>query len=182
MNKNDNTAIIVNRGGVEKGAKLSNELTANEHVPQAHKISLKNIDKDEEVIRYGEVIGLARKKIEKGSWIKDSSMNLPIPPNLDSLNEFAKVTPLTPANEEYTFSGYRNADGTVGIKNILGITTSVQCVKGVVEFAVKKIKEELLPYYKNVDDVVPITHNYGCGVAINAEDAKIAIRIVKNLS
>ena len=36
----------------------------------------------------------------------------------------------------YTFEGYRNADGTVGTNNILAISTSVQCVSGVVEHAV----------------------------------------------
>ncbi|MEZ5448406.1 MAG: UxaA family hydrolase [Thiolinea sp.] len=31
----------------------------------------------------------------------------------------------------YTFEGYRNADGSVGTRNILAIATSVQCVAGV---------------------------------------------------
>jgi len=37
-----------------------------------------------------------------------------------------------------------------------------------VDFAVKRIKREILPRYKNVDDVVAIAHHYGCGVAIDA--------------
>nr|WGD59113.1 UxaA family hydrolase [Bacillus subtilis] len=53
------------------------------------------------------------------------------------------------------------------------MTTSVQCVVGVLDYAVKRIKEELLPKYPNVDDVVQLHHQYGCGVAINAPDAVI---------
>jgi hypothetical protein len=49
--------------------------------------------------------------------------------------------------EGFTFEGYRNADGTVGTRNILGITTTVQCVTGVLDHAVKRIKDELLPKY-----------------------------------
>jgi galactarate dehydratase len=75
--------------------------------------------------------------------------------------------PLPPL-EGYTFEGYRNADGSVGTKNLLGITTSVHCVAGVVDYVVKIIERDLLPKYPNVDGVVGLNHLYGCGVAINA--------------
>ena len=32
-----------------------------------------------------------------------------------------------------------------------------------------------------MDDVVPINHAYGCGVAINAPEAKVPIRALRNL-
>ena len=82
----------------------------------------------------------------------------------------------------YTFEGFRNKDGTVGTKNILAISTSVQCVSGTMEFALKRIKAELLPKYPNVDDVVVLTHAYGCGVAINAPDATVPIRTLQSLA
>src|SRR5437868_12922297 len=93
----------------------------------------------------------------------------------------AKPEPL-PALEGYTFEGYRNADGSVGTRNILAITTTVQCVSGVVEHAVRRIKAELLPRYPNVDDVVGLEHTYGCGVAIDAPDAVIPIRTLRNIA
>jgi len=40
----------------------------------------------------------------------------------------------------------------------------------------------LLPKYPNVDDVVALAHSYGCGVAIDAPDAVIPIRTVRNIS
>jgi galactarate dehydratase len=73
-------------------------------------------------------------------------------------------------------------DGTVGTKNLLGISTSVQCVAGVVEFAARRIRDELLPRYPNVDDVVALTHTYGCGVAINAPGADVPIRTLRNMA
>src|SRR5206468_4164147 len=60
--------------------------------------------------------------------------------------------------------------------------TTVQCVAGVVDFAVKRIKSELLPRYPNVDDVVALEHHYGCGVGIDAPDASIPIRTLRNIS
>ena len=76
--------------------------------------------------------------------------------------------PPLPPLEGYTFEGYRNADGSVGTQNILGITTTVQCVAPTVDYAVRRIQAEILPRFPNVDDVVAITHTYGCGVAIDA--------------
>ena len=87
-----------------------------------------------------------------------------------------------PPLDGFTFEGYRNADGSVGTRNILAITTTVQCVAGVVDFAVARIKAELLPRYPNVDDVVGLEHTYGCGVAIDAPGAMIPIRTLRNIS
>jgi galactarate dehydratase len=84
--------------------------------------------------------------------------------------------------DEYTFAGFRNADGSVGTRNLLAVTTTVQCVSGVVDHAVRRVRDELLPKYPNVDDVVPLEHIYGCGVAIDAPDAEIPIRTLRNIS
>ncbi len=107
---------------------------------------------------------------------------MPDAPDLDKL-EIASAVPERAARPEgYTFEGFRNRDGSVGIKNILAISTSVQCVAGTLEFALQRIKAELLPRYPNVDDVVALTHTYGCGVAINAPDAMIPIRTLHNIA
>jgi galactarate dehydratase len=58
----------------------------------------------------------------------------------------------------------------------------VQCVAGVTEFAVDRIKSRAAAAYPNVDDVVALEHGYGCGVAIDAPDAKIPIRTLRNIS
>ncbi len=90
--------------------------------------------------------------------------------------------PAPPPLEGFTFEGFRNADGTAGTKNLLGITSTVQCVAPTVEFAVRRIKAEILPRYKNVDDVLAITYPYGCGVAINAPGSEIPIRTIANFA
>jgi len=87
-----------------------------------------------------------------------------------------------PALEGYTFEGYRNPDGSVGTRNVLAITTTVQCVAGVVDHAVQRIRSELLGRFANVDDAIGLEHIYGCGVAIDAPDADIPIRTLRNIS
>ncbi len=182
VNPQDNVAIVVNEGGLPKGTVFDNGLVLQEYVPQGHKAALVDMDKDEALVRYGEIIGYAVRRIEKGSWIDESLVKLPSPPQLDELPLADKIpAPLSPLGG-YTFEGYRNEDGSVGTKNVLGITTSVQCVASVLDYAVKRIKAEILPKYRNVDDVIALNHSYGCGVAIDAPEAKIPIRTIRNLA
>jgi galactarate dehydratase len=182
MQDGDNVAIVVNAGGLPEGTQFDCGLTLREHVPQAHKVALVDIPVNAPVLRYGVAIGYAIRDLPAGSWVNEHLLRMPDARELHDL-PIATVKPSPqPTLEGYTFEGYRNADGSVGTRNILAITTTVQCVAGVVEYAVKRIKHELLPLYPNVDDVVGLEHSYGCGVAIDAPNAKIPIRTLRNIS
>ncbi|MBC3806603.1 galactarate dehydratase [Undibacterium seohonense] len=182
MHERDNVAIVVNDGGLPAGTQFQNGLTLLEAVPQGHKVALIDIAKGDAITRYNVTIGYALAGIAAGSWIQEALVQLPPARELQNLPIANRKPPEMPALEGYTFQGFRNPDGSVGTRNILAITTTVQCVAGVVEYAVKRIKEELLPKFSNVDDVVGLEHTYGCGVAIDAPDAMIPIRTVRNIS
>ena len=182
MHERDNVAIVANDGGLQPGAVFACGLTLREHVPQGHKVALVDLAEGAAVCRYDVVIGFALKEIAAGSWLHERLLKMPAARGLDGLPKAtAKAVVMTPL-AGYTFEGYRNADGSVGSRNILAITTTVQCVAGVVDFALKRIKAELLPRYPNVDDVVGLEHSYGCGVAIDAPGAEIPIRTLRNIS
>ncbi|CAH2601353.1 galactarate dehydratase [Rhodovastum atsumiense] len=182
VHPDDNVAIVVNANGLPAGTEFPSGLTLREHVPQGHKVNLVDLAEGEPIRRYGEVIGHAQRPVPRGSWIEESLVRLPPAPRLDELPLATAVPPPQPPLEGYTFEGYRNADGSVGTRNLLGISTSVQCVAGVVEYAAQRIRTELLPRFPNVDDVVALTHTYGCGVAINAPGAAVPIRTVRNIA
>lgn len=182
VHPDDNVAIVVNEGGLRAGAKFDSGLVLTENIPEAHKVTLTDIQAGAPIIRYGSVIGFAERDIPKGSWMHEEKMRLPSAPALDHLPLATAVPALQPPLERYTFEGFVNDDGTVGTKNILGITTTVQCVAATVDYAVRRIRQEILPRYPNVDDVIALTHNYGCGVAIDAPNAEIPIRTLRNLS
>jgi galactarate dehydratase len=177
----DNVAIVVNDFSLPAGARLASGLALRERVPQGHKVALVDIAEGEAVRRYNVVIGYAAQPLPAGSWVNEERLVMPSPPALQGLPIATDNAPLTPL-EGYTFEGYRNPDGSVGTRNLLAITTTVQCVSGVVEHAVRQIREELLPKYRNVDDVVGLEHIYGCGVAIEAPGAEIPIRTLRNIS
>jgi galactarate dehydratase len=182
INPRDNVGIIVNAEGVRPGARFASGLTTGEAIPQSHKITLRELAQGEPVLRYGYVIGYANRAIPRGSWVREELLDMPGAPALDDLQLATEIPEALPPLNGYTFEGYRNSDGSVGTRNILGITTTVQCVAPTVEFAARRIRDEILPRFPNVDDVVPITHTYGCGVAIDAPGAAVPIRTIHNIS
>lgn len=179
----DNVGIVANSSGLKKGIKLADGTILAENIPMGHKVATSEIKEGAAILRYGVIIGHAKNLITRGEWVNESKILLPQPPDLDNI-EFSGIQ--NPETNEplkgYTFRGFRNPDGSVGTKNVLGITTSVQCVAGFTQFAVNKIKNELLPKYTYVDDVVALNHTYGCGVAINAPAAIIPIRTIQNIT
>lgn len=180
INEADNVAIAVQE--IKAGTEVEKDLIARQDIPQAHKIALTKIPAGEPVIRYGVILGYAMNDIEKGDWINEFMLELPTPPSVDDMEYATNIVTDLPEAPVKTFEGYRNPNGGyAGTRNILGISTTVQCVTGVLNVAVKRIREELLPKYPNVDAVVPINHAYGCGVAINAPEAEIPIRALRNL-
>ncbi|UVH59518.1 galactarate dehydratase [Variovorax paradoxus] len=178
----DNVAIVANDGGLKAGAEFADGLRLVDNVPQGHKVALVHLAEGDAIRRYDVVIGYALKALPRGSWVHERVMRMPTAPELDGLPIATVKPPVLPPLEGYTFEGYRNADGSVGSRNILAITQTVQCVAGVTDFAVQRIKAELLPKYPNVDDVVALAHTYGCGVAIDAPDAIVPIRTLRNIS
>jgi galactarate dehydratase len=182
MHPSDNVAIVANDGGLPAGTVLSNRLILKDKVPQGHKVALVDLAADAPVLRYGIPIGYALKNIPAGSWVHERLLHMPDARELDNLPISTIKPAAQPPLEGYTFEGYRNADGSVGTRNILAITQTVQCVAGVTDFAVQRIKAELLPKFPNVDDVVALEHTYGCGVAIDAPGAEIPIRTLRNIS
>ncbi len=178
----DNVAVIVNPEGLGPGAEFESGLRLRDAVPQAHKVTLADIAAGEPIRRYGEIIGRANRELPAGSWVREEFVEMPAAPALDQLSLATAVPPDPEPLEGFTFEGFRNADGTVATKNILGITTTVQCVAPTVDHAVRRIKQEILPRFPNVDDVVAVTHLYGCGVAIDAPGAAVPIESLRRIS
>ena len=181
IKETDNVVVVVD--DVPEGTELMKGIVTNQDIPQAHKVALEDIPKGGAVIRYGVILGYAVDPIKKGDWINEFMLELPVSPNLNEMVFARNLVTDLPEAPVRTFMGYRNPNGGYGgTRNILGISTTVQCVTGVLNVAVEKMKKELLPKYPNVDDIVAVNHAYGCGVAINAPEAKVPIRALKNMA
>ncbi len=181
INDRDNVAVAIR--DLEVGTEILPGLKTLDPIPQAHKIALCDIPKGGDIIRYGVVLGYAKSDIGAGHWINEHMLDLPDSPSLDNMPWGTNVKKMEdlPVPVRTTWLGYPNKEGPAATRNLLGIVTTVQCAAGVLKVAVERIKKELLPKYPNVDGVVAVTHPYGCGVAINAPEAKVPIRAITNV-
>nr|WP_143321434.1 galactarate dehydratase [Clostridium sp. HBUAS56010] len=177
----DNVGIAIH--DLEGGTEIVSGVFTLSPIPQSHKIALCEIKKGEPIRRYGVVLGYAKEDIKAGAWVNEHMLILPESPELHNMPYGTNVVAMEelPEPPVKTFMGYDNGEGYAGTRNILGIMTSVQCVAGVARVAVERIKKELLPKYPNVEDVIAVTHPYGCGVAIKAPRAEIPIRSLRNI-
>ena len=178
----DNVAVAAAEQGLPAGTPLPGGAAALEFTPAGHKAAIEAIPRGAAVRRYGAVIGHARRDIPAGARVQEELLRLPEPPPLDALRGPESPPRALAPLEGFTWQGYRNADGTAATRNVLGVTTTVQCVAGIVRHAVERIRTELLPRFPNVNGVAALNHAYGCGVAIDAPDAAIPIRTVRHLA
>ena len=137
-------------------------ITLASDVPFGHKFALRDLASGAPVRRYGQIIGFATRPIAKGEHIH--SQNLAVGAmELD----YAFCTDLRPVAfvppaERRTFQGYRRADGRVGTRNTVAIIGTVNCAAHTIRQLARRAREELLPRFPNVDDVVGLTHKNGC--------------------
>jgi galactarate dehydratase len=124
MHERDNVAIVANDGGLPPGAVLPSGLALRERVPQGHKVALVDIAAGAPVLRYGIPIGFALNDIAAGSWVHERLLKMPDARGLDGLPISTVKPPPLPALTGHTFEGFRNADGSVGTRNILACSTS----------------------------------------------------------
>ena len=133
-------------------------------VSRGHKIAARAVAQGENVIRYGQIIGVATRPIAAGEHIH--THNLGMGAHEQDYAHATEVRPLPAPAEPRTFLGYHRADGGVGTRNYLGILTSVNCSGSVARFIAEGIeKAGWLDDFPNVDGVVPIVHGTGCGMS-----------------
>lgn len=79
MNTEDNVATCVK--DVEAGTTVYyrkdaevKSITAEERIPYCHKIALQDVEKGQDIIKYGESIGKTLSAIKKGHWVSDKNI------------------------------------------------------------------------------------------------------------
>lgn len=73
----DNVAVALR--DLEAGETVTAEgggmpLTVTEPVPASHKIALADIRKGEEIIKYGETVGVSTGLIQRGAWVHNHNL------------------------------------------------------------------------------------------------------------
>ena len=130
---------------------------ATDMIPSGHKIALRDIQKGENIIKYGYPIGHATCDIKAGDHVHTQNLKT----NLDGLLDYTyqENTRADTNKEAKTFDGYLRENGQVGIRNEIWIIPTVGCVNKTAE----KIQKKAHKLYGHLcDGIYAYTHPYGC--------------------
>ncbi|HIX84326.1 MAG TPA: altronate dehydratase family protein [Candidatus Megamonas gallistercoris] len=161
INKLDNVAVALK--DLQKGTVVSvnnSAIELPEDIPSGHKVAIRDIAENENIIKYSFPIGHAVCPIKQGSHVHTHNIKT----NLGSIlnYEYNPALPAAlPASNKKTFMGYKRENNTVGTRNNLWIVPTVNCVTSTVHY-LEKIGRKLIENYPNIDDCIGITHPYGC--------------------
>lgn len=167
VNPDDNVAVVKNE--TFEGLTLSlpdrGSVIVSKAVPPGHRFATSDIPPGDFVRQYGQPIGTSM-GIEKGDWISHENMTDDVPIVRDLPEDITTPAPdYFPADSVGTFMGFRRADGRVGTRNFILIVPTSMCASH--EATQISMMAEFLHYsrekFPNVDGVVAIPHNKGCG-------------------
>ncbi len=158
--------VVVAARAISEGAVTAETGTRiRERIPAGHKLAVSAIATGEPVIKYGQVIGVATADIRAGSHVHVHNLGIS-----DLRLEPNRVIKESYKGGRNSFMGYRRSDGRVGVRNYVGVLTSVNCSATVARLIAEAAeKTGLLDNFENVDGIIPITHTSGCGMAAKGE-------------
>ncbi len=156
ISSNDNVVVALtnlNKGEVVEGVTLLND------IKKGHKIAIKDINKNENVIKYGYPIGRALNDIKKGEHVHLHNVKT----NLEDILSYdyqKNDTSFDFIDDNLTVNVYERDDGQVGIRNELWVIPTVGCINNQAKLIVEEFKKRY--DVSLIDDVVAYSHPYGC--------------------
>ena len=167
VNPRDNVAIVKRETTprLELVLPEGREMRVNSVVPPGHRFATRTIPVGEFVLQYGQPIGTSL-GIECGQPITHENMSDDVPVIRDLPEDLHTPAPdYVPEYERATFTGFRRRDGRVGTRNFVLIVPTSMCASHEAQ-QISIIAEYTLysrQKFPNVDGVVAIPHNKGCG-------------------
>jgi len=168
------------------------EIVLSGEVPRGHKLALRDLAAGAPVHKYGQSIGRARMDIVAGTHVHthnlgmdDSHLNRTdlnsTDLNGDQAYEFGTARTVLPAptGPGRTFEGYHRANGRVGTRNFVGVLTSVNCSASCAAMIADQFRGMALEAFPQVDGVVALTHQSGCGLVPGSEGANTLVRTLR---
>jgi altronate hydrolase len=179
----DNLAVVKveTQPGLELALDDARIIRITSVVPPGHRFATREIPPGEFVRQYGQPIGTSL-GIKEGEYITHDNMTDEVPVVRDLPEDLYTPPPdYIPESERATFMGFRRPDGRVGTRNLILIIPTSMCasheaqqISMMAEFTL--YKRERFP---NVDGVVAIPHNKGCGCQ-DGSNLDVMLRTLSN--
>ncbi|WP_045856300.1 UxaA family hydrolase [Teredinibacter purpureus] len=138
---------------------------AVEPIPRLHKIAIVQIPQGAAILKYGQTIGYAIKPITTGEHVHSHNCSIGAVNKDYGFCRNAHATNLLPLSQQRSFHGFRRSNGRAGTRNYVGILTTVNCSATVAkQIAAHFASDQIMAEWPNVDGVVALTHDSGCGM------------------
>lgn len=166
--------VVVALVSLPKGTEIetnTSKVICLEDIPEGHKVAIKDLYPEENVVKYGFPIGKATHFVPMGTWVNEEDVQT----NLSGLETYT-YEPVKYDNP-YTFEnrflkGYRRRDGQIGIRNEIWIIPTVGCVNGIAQRLADEMRRET-----RSNHFIAFTHNYGCSqLGEDHENTRIILR------
>src|SRR5678815_1619094 len=180
---NDNVAVVKKETFVDLEVLLPNGslVKLRDAVPPGHRFATRDIPAGEFVTQFGQPIGTSL-GIQSGAQITHANMSNDVPLIRDLPDSLHTPPPdYIPESERATFMGFRRSDGRVGTRNDVLIVPTSMCASHEAQ-QISMIAEFTLynrDKYPNVDGVVAIPHNKGCGCQ-DGSTIEVMLRTLSN--
>jgi len=140
-------------------------ITITRRAQRGQSFVVRPVGRGEVYITLGDPFGVASQAMQPGDPIDEENL-APELPKLEVLYRSNPATPVVPQLAGRTFEGYVRDDGSAGTRNYVGIVTSGMCSSTEArEIAWRAMHEVFTPEkYPNVDGVVAVVHESGCGM------------------
>ena len=155
-------------------------ITIVDNIDVMHKLAVKAIAKGQEILKYGQPIGVAAEDIAPGQHVHSHNIDASTGEKDYGFCRNARPTDFVPEAERATFMGFPRSNGKVGTRNYLGIITTVNCSATVASnISAQFAYPGALDAYPNVDGVVALTHESGCGMRTEGEGYELLQRTLE---
>jgi altronate hydrolase len=169
LHPNDNVAIAT--FALSPGSDVVVKLASGERmtlqvegeIPPGHKVAIYELAPGDPVRRYGQVIGTAAVKILPGEHIHSHNISIAYPFDRQTHPSPHVPNSIRSKSGVRTFLGIPRADGRVGTRNYIAVIASVNCSAHVCRQIAAYFTQERLADYPNIDGVISLTHEGGCG-------------------
>jgi len=179
----DNVAVV--KTAVDAGLSLEapggRTVTLTGAVTPGHRFATRAIPEGTFVLQYGQPIGTSR-GIAEGDPITLRNMSNEVPVVRDLPADLHIAAPdHFPASQVATWQGFRRPDGRIGTRNFVLIVPTSMCashesqqIATIAEFTLYSREK-----FPNVDGVVAIPHNKGCGCS-DGSNIDVMLRTLSN--
>jgi altronate hydrolase len=159
INYDDDVVVLLEDGKAGEVINIENEvLKLAQDIPKGHKVSIQNINKGQDVLKYGYSIGKAKEDIKVGEWIHSHNLGTGLGEILE-YNFKGDAEEVLKEQSDITFKGYVRDNGEVGIRNEIWIINTVGCINKTCQLLAKEGNKLI---NDKVDGIYHFEHPFGC--------------------